>query len=194
MQKGKHNQVEELLLKRAKNGDASAFEELVVGCEKKIYSAAYRFMGNHFDAGDVVQEALIKAYQALPGFRGDSSFSTWLLHIVANVSRDELRRRRRAPITSLDAPSPGNGGELPRPAVDQSAGPDAAYEAKESGEFIQKLIDSLPVEYRLTLVMRDIQGFSYEEIAQQLECSVGTVKSRLNRARSILRKKMAARG
>lgn len=185
--------MEEILVQRAKNGDPSAFEELVLRCERKLYTSAYRFMGNHFDAGDVVQEALIKAYQALSNFRGESSFSTWLLHIVANVSRDELRRRRRAPLVCLDASYPSGNDELPRPAVDRPAGPDAVYEAKESEEIIQKLINSLPVEYRLTLVMRDIQGFSYEEIAQQLECSVGTVKSRLNRARAILRKKLSAR-
>lgn len=183
---------EEDLIAKSRNGDIAAFEELISRYERKIYTVAYRFMGNHDDASDVAQEALIRAYHAIKTFRGDSSFYTWLYHIVANIARDELRKRNRNQTTSLDAPVLNDEGDMFRQLADHVMTPDRVYEEKEFQQYLQSLIDALPVEYRLVLVMREIQGFAYEEIAAHLHCSLGTVKSRLSRARQILRTKITS--
>ena len=106
---------------------------------------------------------------------------TWLYHIVANVCRDELRKRKRQPVVSLDAPITTEEGEMYRQQEDWSFAPDRICESKEIQETVQKLLGELIPEYRLVLIMREIQGFTYEEIAAQLGCSLGTVKSRINR-------------
>lgn len=181
---------EEDLISKSRNGDIAAFEELISRFDRKIYTVAYRFMGNYDDASDVAQEALIRAYQAIKTFRGDSSFYTWLYHIVSNVARDELRKRSRNLTTSIDAPVSNDEGDVVRQMPDRGMTPDRVYEENEFQQYLQDLINDLPEEYRLVLVMREIQDFAYEEIAEQLHCSLGTVKSRLSRARQILRKKI----
>lgn len=183
---------EEELLNRCRAGDTAAFEQLISRYEKKVYTIAYRFIGNHDDASDLAQEALIKTFTALKTFRGESSFNTWLYHIVANVCRDELRRRKRYTVTSLDEPVVTEDGAVERQTVDYSQSPEKLYEEKETMAYIQKLIAELPLDYRLVLVMREFQSFSYEEIAGKLDCSLGTIKSRLNRARRILRDRILA--
>lgn len=181
---------DEILIKRSKNGDLEAFELLVKRYENKVYTVAYRFLGNHADASDLAQEAFLRLYQALPGFRGDSGFMTWLYRITANVCRDELRRRQKYQVVSLDGEgASGNGG----PGIAQLPGrdlsPEEAYEQKEFNELIQQCLLSLSEEHRLVLIMREIQGMSYEEIAEVLNCSLGTVKSRLSRSRQAFKEK-----
>jgi RNA polymerase sigma-70 factor (ECF subfamily) len=149
-------------------------------------------MGNHDDASDLAQEALIRTFSAIKSFRGESSFTTWIYHIVANVCRDELRRRRRYTVSSLDEPVETEDGTVTRQTVDSSTSPEKIYEQKETMAYIQSLINELLPDYRLVLVMREFQQLSYEEIAGELECSLGTVKSRLNRARKILRDRIMA--
>ncbi|MHB8917053.1 MAG: RNA polymerase sigma factor [Desulfocucumaceae bacterium] len=182
---------DDMLVKRSKNGDLEAFEELVRRYEARVYTVAYRFMGNHADASDLAQDSFIRAYQALPTFRGDASFATWLYRIASNVCRDEIRRQQRHKKVSLDEilSQPGGNPSLAAPEMS----PQECLERNETQELVQKQLNALSGEHRLILLMREIQGLSYEEMASALDCTLGTVKSRLNRARQTLRQKMLER-
>lgn len=188
-------QPEEQLLKKSLSGDTRAFEELVAQYQGKVYALAFRYMGNEEDASDMAQEALLKAYRSLRMFKGNSSFGTWLYRITTNVCLDELRRRKRRIIPlSLDEPlATQNGEEIEKEIADQSPGADLLYEQKEFSDYIQNLLDELRPEHKTAIVLRDVMELSYEEIAQTLDCSLGTVKSRISRARDVLRKKLADR-
>ncbi|MFZ5648074.1 MAG: RNA polymerase sigma factor [Bacillota bacterium] len=179
---------DDLLVKRCRGGDMDAFDELVRRYQTKVYTVAFRFMGNHADAGDLAQEAFIRAYQALSTFRGDSSFATWLYRIASNACRDELRKQQRQKKVSLDEMIMQPGGNLSLAAPDHS--PEEHLESIEMRDMVQRHLNELSGDHRLILVMRDIQGLSYEEIATSLECNVGTVKSRLSRARQALKNRM----
>lgn len=183
---------EKELVRRSQEGDLDAFEELISRHERKIYTAAYRLVGNHEDANDLAQEAFLRAFQAIKNFRGEASFLTWTNRIVTNLCRDELRKRYRAPVESLDERITLDEGEVSKQVPSPDPQPDEAYEIKELQEKLQLLINTLSPEFRLALVLRDLQGYSYEEIAGQLDCSLGTVKSRINRARNYLREKLLA--
>lgn len=175
------------LVEKSISGDIDAFEDLVRRYQNKVFSIAYRMLGSREDAADIAQEAFVKAYRALPKFRGEASFQTWIYHIIANTCRDELRKRSRNAAIPLDKEILTSEGSFLNEVSDISLSPEALLENKEVGETIQKAINLLGPEYRMTLVMREIEGFSYEEIANNLNCSVGTVKSRLNRARSLVK-------
>jgi RNA polymerase sigma-70 factor (ECF subfamily) len=183
------------LVKRTLHGDTYAFEELVKTYQNKVYMLAYRYMGNEDDANDMAQEAFIKAYRSLRSFKGDASFGTWIYRITTNVCLDELRRRKRkiVPI-SLDEPlATLDGDEIEREISDQSLAADVIYEKKEFSQNIQLLLDEMKPEHKTVIVLRDIMELSYEEIAVVLDCSIGTVKSRISRARNILQKKLIER-
>jgi len=188
-------QSEEQLLKKSLSGDTRAFEELVAQYQGKVYALAFRYMGNEEDASDMAQEALLKAYRSLRLFKGNSSFGTWLYRITTNVCLDELRRRkRRITPLSLDEPlATQDGEEMEKDIPDQSPGADILYEQKEFSDYIQTLLDELRPEHKTAIVLRDVMELSYEEIAQTLDCSLGTVKSRISRAREMLRKKLVNR-
>jgi len=188
-------QPEEQLLKKSLSGDTRAFEELVAQYQGKVYALAFRYMGNEEDASDMAQEALLKAYRSLRMFKGNSSFGTWLYRITTNVCLDELRRRKRRIIPlSLDEPlATQDGEEIDKEIADQSPGADILYEQKEFSDYIQNLLDELRPEHKTAIVLRDVMELSYEEIAQTLDCSLGTVKSRISRARDMLRKKLVDR-
>ena len=175
-------------------GNVLAFEELVKRYEKKVFAVAFRMTGNKEDAADLTQEAFIKAYKALAQFRGEAAFQTWLYRIIANVCRDELRKKYKNTVFSLDNEVVLESGNLKREVADSAPGPDVFLVNKEFGETIQKAVDSLAIDYRVTLVMREIQGFSYEEISDILKCSIGTVKSRLSRARAAVKNIFLASG
>lgn len=183
---------EATLIAKSQQGDVEAFGELVSIYEKQVYTVAYRFMGNPEDASDLTQEAFVRAFRAISRFRGEASFKTWIYHIVANVCRDELRKRKKQAVVSLDAPIVTDDGYITREQEDWSLAPERVYESIELQETIQQLLNQLIPEYRQVLVLREIQGFTYEEIANILECSLGTVKSRINRARKALRDLIAA--
>jgi len=178
---------DEDLIKRSRQGDIEAFEQLISKYQQKVYNIAYRLMGNPHDANDLAQEALIKVFKSIKNFRGDASFGTWVYHIIINVCRDELRKRSRYHVSSLDEPFNGEDGPINKEVADLSASPERIYEQKESGEYLQGLINSLNPEYRMVVIMRETLGYSYEEIATELDINLGTVKSRLNRARKYLR-------
>lgn len=181
---------DEMLIEKIKLGDIDSFEQLLAKYETKVYTIAYRYAGNHNDASDLAQEALIRVYRAIGSFRGESSFLTWLYRVVTNVCKDEMRRRARQNSVSMDEMI--ERGKQPIP--DKSAESlEETVLRKEWQEEIQHVLNSLTHEHRTIIVMRDIQGYSYEEIATFLECSLGTVKSRLSRARNTLKDLLMAK-
>lgn len=180
------------LIQECRKGSKESFETLVERYHQKVYGLAFRYMSNEDDAYDMSQEAFIKAYRALDSFKGNSSFGTWLYRITTNVCLDELRRRkRRISALSIDEPIYNNSGdEIEKELTDPGAGADIQYEQQELGRQIQACLAELKPDHRTAIVLRDIMELSYEEIADVLNCSVGTVKSRINRARNNLKKKM----
>ncbi len=184
---------DEELLVQSKSDDVQAFTLLVERYQRMLYTIAYRFLGNTEDASDAAQEALVRAFKNLHSFRGHCSFKTWLQHIIANVCRDVLRRRSRRPIISLDSLQEGDGRvwELPDSNIDT---PEEIVLSEEKKDYIQQLIQSLKPECRMVVIMRDLQGFTYEEIASRLNCPVGTIKSRLSRSRKALRERIEKEG
>lgn len=179
-----------LLVKNSQNGDAGAFEELVILYQDRVYGLSYRLTGNAHDAQDLAQETFVKAYLGLKGFRSQADFGTWLHRITVNLWINARRRER--PTVSLDAPvATQDGGEVQRSvAATSEVDPAALAERAEYRTAVRAALDELSREHRAVLVLREMQGYNYEEIAQVLECSLGTVKSRLNRARKALRDKL----
>ena len=183
------------LVKRSIQGDGQAFGELVFNYQNKVYALAFRYMGNEDDAYDMSQETFIKAYRSLHSFKGESSFSTWIYRIATNVCLDEIRRKKRRVVPlSLDEPlATLDGEEVEKEIPDSSLSADRIYEQKEFSQYIQKLLDQMKPEHKTAIILRDVMELSYEEIASVLDCSIGTVKSRINRARGILQKKLGDR-
>lgn len=182
------SQPEIALIRRVQQGDDGAFDRLVELYTARVYNLAYRMLGNTEDAHDVAQDAFLRAYDALPRFRGDAQFSTWLYRIVVNVCHDELSRRKRrpSPLTELEP-------EHTETPTAEPAAPDTTEDAVLRGERQRALhaaIAELPMPFRAVLVLYDLQGFSYEEMADILRVNIGTIKSRLNRARNLLREKI----
>ena len=167
-------------------GNPDDFELLVKEYEKSVYNLALRMMnGNAEDAADMAQEAFLKAYNSLAGFRGDSKFSVWLYRIVSNVCLDQLRRQSRRPHVSLSVEDE-DGEQVQLDIPDERMGPEALLERKLSREAVQRGLQELTEDARQILLLREIQGLSYEEIAETLSLEVGTVKSRIFRARKKL--------
>ena len=176
---------EAAIVRKVLGGDANAFETLVLEYEKNVYNIALRMTGNSEDAADMTQEAFIKAYNSLQSFRGDSKFSVWLYRIVSNVCLDFLRSKNRRPTVSLSVED-DNGEDTQLDVADESQSPELLLDRKLTRESVRRGLDSLPPDYRQILLLREIQGLSYDEIAQALGLEVGTVKSRIFRARKRL--------
>ncbi len=177
-----------LLVQRSQKGDAKAFEELVELYQDKVYTLCYQLTGNHADAQDLAQEAFVKAFSALRGFRNEADFGTWMHRITVNLWINFKRRQRTA--VSLDEPVQIENGEVPRLVAAAGESPEEALEAKEFRSMLWAAMRELSREHRVILVLREMQGYAYEDIARLLNCSLGTVKSRLNRARQALREKV----
>ena len=176
---------EQALIQTAQRGDLNAFNALVLAYQNNVYTLAYRIMGEAHSAADVTQEAFILAYRRLSTYRG-GSFRSWLLRITANQCYDELRRLRRKPAVAIeDMPNADN--EDGPALADESATPEEIMQQRELQQAIQQCISSLSPDQRIVLVMTDIEGFSYQEIADQLGANLGTIKSRLSRARAGVR-------
>jgi RNA polymerase sigma-70 factor (ECF subfamily) len=173
------------LLGRARDGDLEAFNVLVELHQRSVYNLCYRMIGNAAAADDGAQEAFIAAYRHIGTFRG-GSFRGWLLRIAANACTDELRRRARRPAVSLDAVAPGAAEPLDVP--DRRPGPDELALQGEREAAVQAALLRLPSDQRMAVIMCDIEGFAYDEIAAALEVSMGTVKSRIARGREKLRR------
>ena len=177
---------EQAFIRAAQKGDVAAFNQLVRGYQAQVYRTAYRVLGDAASAQDATQDAFISAYKHLRAFRG-GSFKAWLLRIVTNACYDQLRVKQRRPAASLDAMllDPDN----PAPGLDRvaSESPQDFAERQELGATIQRGLATLPHDQRMTLVLVDIEGLSYEDAADTLATNVGTVKSRVSRARAALR-------
>ena len=173
------------IVRRVLEGDVNAFEDLVTEHEKGVYAIAQRMTGNAEDAADMTQETFIKAYNSLASFRGDSKFSVWLYRIATNVCLDFLRSRSRKPTVSLSVED-DDGEETQMDIADDSQSPELLLERGLTRDAVRRGLKSLSPEYRQILLLREIQGLSYEEIAEALALEVGTVKSRIFRARKRL--------
>lgn len=176
------------LAARARDGDQDAFEQLVRDNEKRIYTLALRMTGSREDALDLAQDAFFQAWKALPTFQGESSFATWLYRLATNLCLDHLRAQKRrtqstGPALSLDDEENG-----PVQVADQQLQPQEAVERSERRRALERGLASLPDHHRQVLIMRELSGLSYQEIAQVLDLDLGTVKSRIARARLSLRK------
>ena len=180
---------EPLLVAAAKKGDGAAFEELVNRYENKIFRLTRNITGNQEDAEDSMQEAFLKAYTHLQGFQGDSRFYTWLVRIAANEALMRLRKRRPGQF-SLDEPLQGESDLMPRELEDWRPSPEREYAGAEMQQFLAEAVEKLEPEYRIVLVLRDIEELSTQETAEALGISIAAVKSRLLRARLKLREKL----
>jgi len=185
----------EKLVRQAQGGDAEAFDALVRNYSGPMFNLAYRMVGNHADAADMTQEIFVKLYRAIGKFKWRSSFNTWMYTLAANTCRSGLRRLARVSkmeVVRLDRED-AEGHQPPEPP-DPGDLPATTLERREKAETIQAAIDSLPEDFKEIVVLRDIQDLAYEEIATVLKCSVGTVKSRLARARGRLKDKLVRQG
>ncbi len=186
-------------LEAARRGDLAAFNHFVRRYQRQIYNLCFRMLGNAEDAADATQEAFLHAYRGLSGFRGPADgFVSWLVRIAANGCYDQLRRQQRRPSESLERliQEPGeDGAPLQRVEPrDPSPGPDARAMSAETARRIQAGLDALSPHLRLTVVLCDVQGLRYEEAAAAMQVELGTVKSRLSRARVQLRAYLVAHG
>ena len=172
-------------MRRVLEGDVNAFEDLVTEHEKGVYAIAQRMTGNAEDAADMTQETFIKAYNSLSSFRGDSKFSVWLYRIATNVCLDFLRSRSRKPTVSLSVED-DDGEETQMDIADESQSPEQLLERGLTRDAVRRGLKSLPPDYKQILLLREIQGLSYDEISDVLDLEVGTVKSRIFRARKRL--------
>lgn len=179
----------ESALRAAQRGDVGAFNQLVQAHQRQVYNVCYRTLGHTEDAADATQDAFLSAFRGLKTFRGPATgFRPWLLRVAVNACYDQLRRRQRRPADSLDAM--GDAPDELSPAerfADAAPGPESSALSGETARQIQSAIDSLAPEQRMTVVLCDVQGLSYEEAAEAMGVELGTVKSRLSRARARLR-------
>ncbi len=171
-----------LLLRRAQNGDAQAFDELMSPHEKRIYALCLRMSGNREDALDCAQEAMLRVWRALHTYRKQASFSTWMYRIATNTCLDMLRKKKTRPSVSLDALT-----DMGFSPTDPVGDPVTQAESSARKRTLAEGIGLLPPDMRAALILRDVQGFSYEEVAAILDTPLGTIKSRINRAREKLR-------
>lgn len=176
---------EATLVKLVQSGNHAAFEQLVIANQTKVYNLALRMVGNEQDAYDMSQEAFIKAYHGLENFRGDSRFSVWLYRLTTNVCLDFLRAESRKSHGSLTYISEEDG-EKELEIYDDRFTPETVVEKKELRKAVNQGLMRLPENYRAILLLREIEGLSYEEIADTLSLEEGTVKSRIFRARKKL--------
>jgi RNA polymerase sigma-70 factor (ECF subfamily) len=181
---------EQRLIDAARQGDVTAFNQLVHRYEGRIYHSCYRILGDADSAADAAQDTFLSAFRNLKRFRG-GSFRSWIFRIATNTCYDVLRARKRRPTVSLNAPqhdnSDTNDNPLPLDPPDTAESPDEVALRKELAAVIQQGIQLLPDDQRIALVLSDIQGMSYQEIADITETSLGTIKSRISRGRARLR-------
>lgn len=174
---------QEELLERARNGDDEAFSLLIENYEKYVYNVILRIVEEKEEAKDIAQETFIKAYMSIKTFRKDSSFRTWIYRIAVNTAMDYLRKKVRSKVNLVTAAED----ELEIKSF-QTA--EEVIEQKLTVEMVRREISKLPVDYKIALILRDIEGMNYEEIASILKVNLGTVKSRIWRARNLLRERI----
>lgn len=173
-------------MRRAQSGEMQAFEELVRSYRNDVFALSQYFVKNREEAWDISQEVFIKAFRSLKYFRGEASFKSWLLRITANQCKDHLKKRRLDTVSFDEAIQPD--------APGQEIGPDRRTEAKELGAAIQTAIDALPEKHRTAFLLREMEGLSYQEMAEVMQCNIGTVMSRLHHARKKLQEALIGMG
>jgi RNA polymerase sigma-70 factor (ECF subfamily) len=179
---------DEELVARATAGDVDAFNQLVSRWERTIYALAYRTLGREEDARDVVQEAFLRAYRGLRGFKGEAKFSSWLYRITLNLCRDWIRRERRAPVVQ-----PPEGVDAVDLADSQAAPAESVEELvarREMSKAVSRAMAELPEEQRTAILLKEYHGLTFQEIADQLNCPLSTVKTRLYQGLSVLRRRL----
>ncbi len=179
-----------VLVKRVQRGDKSAFDLLVRKYQHKVVKLVLRYVRNPAEAEDIAQEAFIKAYRALPQFRGDSAFYTWMYRIAINTAKNSLASRDRSPIRyDLDLTDPEESHSVQSKLQDPDT-PEGMALTEEIRLIVNSAIDALPEELKTAIVLRELDGLSYEEISAAMECPVGTVRSRIFRAREAIDKRL----
>ena len=177
------------LVKRVQKGDKGAFDLLVLKYQHKIVNLVMRYVRDPELALDITQEAFIKAYRALPRFRGDSAFYTWMYRIAVNTAKNHLAAQRRRPMdVELDLQDPEQYDLHAK--LKETDTPEGVTLSNELKETVERAIAALPEDLRTAIILRELEGMSYEEIAQTMECPVGTVRSRIFRARDAIAKKV----
>lgn len=180
---------DQLLVERVQRGDKKAFGLLVVRYERKLLRLVMRYVRDNAEAEDVVQESFIKAYRALASFRGECAFYTWLYRIGVNTAKNYLVARRHRPISASMLPMDEDGVV----AMDEGRNddtPERLLMTRQIGETVNRVMDELPVELKTAISLREIEGLTYEQIAEVMECPVGTVRSRIFRAREAIAKQL----
>ena len=176
---------------RATAGDLDSFNQLVARWERPIYALAYRTLGREEDARDVVQEAFLRAFRGLRGFKGEAKFSSWLYRITLNLCRDWIRKERRAPIVQVPE------GTDPIDLADDQAAPTESVEElvarREMSQAVARAMAELPEEQRTAIMLKEYHGLTFQEIADLLECPLSTVKTRLYQGLSVLRRRLERR-
>jgi len=180
------NLADAAVVTRAQTGDFAAFEELVRRFRNDVFRLAYHFVRDREEAWDLSQEVFIKVHRSLGRFRGEANFKTWLLRITANQCKDHLKKRRLATVAFDD--------RLRADRPSGHLGPDQALEAREIGEAIQAALEKLPHKHRTAFVLREFEGLTYEEMAQAMQCNIGTVMSRLHHARKKMQRALIQMG
>ena len=177
---------------RQETQKVAEFEDLAHRYHKQAYNIAYRMTGNHADAEDLTQEAFVRAFRFFGNYRRDWPFDNWLYKIMSNLFVDDLRRKPKARLQSLDQPldNGGRSDDIYLEIPDAAANPERMMLSHELDEQIQRALSSLPSNFRVTVILADIEGMSYEEISQTMNCSLGTVRSRLHRGRKLLRNRL----
>ena len=179
---------DEELVARATAGDHDAFNQLVKRWERPIYALAYRTLGRDEEARDVVQDAFLRAYRGLKGFKGEAKFSSWLYRITLNLCRDWMRKERRTPVAQTPE------GVDPIDLADQQASPTESVEdlvaRREMSAAVQLAMAELPEEQRTAIMLKEYHGLTFQEIAEQLDCPLSTVKTRLYQGLTVLRRRL----
>jgi RNA polymerase sigma-70 factor (ECF subfamily) len=182
---------DEELVARAQGGDIDSFNQLIVRWERPIYALAYRVIGKEEDARDVCQDAFLRAYRALPGFKGQAKFSSWLYRIALNLCRDWIRRQRRAPVVQL--PEDAEAMELA-----SEKGPVESIEdlvaRRELSAIVEEAMSELSEEQRTAIILKEYHGMTFQEIADMQGCPLSTVKTRLYQGLSLLRRRLEQQG
>lgn len=182
-----------LLIKAFQKGDKRAFDELVIRHKDRIFNLCYRFLGDYEEANDSAQEAFVKAYGSLGSFRLESAFSTWLYRIAVNTCKNKLGSssyKAKSKTVSLENPGNPSVEFSPMEIPNGSPSPLAQIEEKEKMALLQRALNALPAEFRMVVTLRDVEGLSYEDIAEITGLNPGTVKSRIARARTDLRNRL----
>jgi RNA polymerase sigma-70 factor (ECF subfamily) len=182
---------DEELVARAQGGDIESFNQLIVRWERPIYALAYRVIGKEEDARDVCQDAFLRAYRALPGFKGQAKFSSWLYRIALNLCRDWIRRQRRAPVSQLPE-------DMDAIELASETGPVESIEdlvaRRELSAIVEEAMSELSEEQRTAIILKEYHGMTFQEIADMQGCPLSTVKTRLYQGLSLLRRRLEQQG